>query len=86
VRYSLHQTRKLLQDLVTPDLKALEARVVALEQKMDLKFEHIDKKIDAKFETLDKKIDFKHDLLSADIRNVTTMMAANHAAVMHILD
>ena len=49
---AIDETRKLLQDLVTPDLKALDARVLALEQKMDLKFDHLDKKVDLKFDLL----------------------------------
>jgi len=52
---AIDDTRKLLQDLITPDLKALEARLVALEQKMDLKF----KQADEKFAGLEQKIDLR---------------------------
>jgi hypothetical protein len=41
---TIDDTSKLLQDLVTPDLKAPDVRVVALEQKMDLRFKHVDEK------------------------------------------
>ena len=67
--------RKVIPDLVTPDLKALVARVVALEQKPDLKFD-----------LLDKKVDYKSHLLQADIRNLAAVVAANQAAIMHALD
>jgi len=55
--------RKLFQDLITPDLKALEARFVALDQKFDLKFAATDQKIDG----LDKRIDLKIDALEVKL-------------------
>jgi len=72
---AVEDIRKVIQDLVTPDLKAMDARVVALEQKFDLKFD-----------LLDKKIDCKSELLQSDIRNLTAIVAANQAAIMHALD
>lgn len=80
--------RKLLQDLVTPDLKALDARVVALEQKLDLRieaaskqsehrYEMLDKKIDARFDTLDRKTDTKFDMVMLEIRSLAAVVAAN---------
>jgi len=72
---AVEDIRKVIQDLVTLDLKAMDARVVALEQKFDLKFD-----------LLDKKIDCKSELLQSDIRNLTAIVAANQAAIMHALD
>jgi hypothetical protein len=71
---TVEDVRKLLQDLVTPDLKALDARVTALEKKMDLRFEAVELKLDAldkkfelKLDALDKKLDLKTDLLDRKI-------------------
>ncbi len=89
--------RKLLQDVVSPDLKAIDTRLTAIEkrldgridtldQKLDFKFDALDKKLDVKHDALDKKIDLKHDLVMAEIRNLATMMAANFASITHSLD
>lgn len=94
---AIGDTRKLLQDIVTPDLKALDASVVGLEHRLDLKIEKLDQKIDLKYELLDKKIDSRHDsldkkidskteLLMTEIRNLAAAVAANHSATMHMLD
>jgi hypothetical protein len=71
---------------VTPELKALEVRLSALEQKSDLKFKHIEEKIeslekrmDFKFATQEQRMDLKFDIVAAT-------MAANQSAIMHALD
>ncbi len=79
---AIDDIRKLLQDLVTPELKALEVRLVALEQKMDLKFKHVEdrfKHVDEKLDSLEKRMDLKFDLVAAT-------MAANQSAIMRALD
>ena len=79
---AIDDIRKLPQDLVTPELKALEVRLVALEQKMDLKFKHVEdrfKNVDEKLDSLEKRMDLKFDLVAAT-------MAANQSAIMRALD
>jgi hypothetical protein len=93
--------RKLLQDLVTPDLKSLQARVEALDAKMDSGFKASDAKMDSGFrasdakmdfgfKTLDAKLDFKidatRDLLLAEMKVMQASMEANIAKLNHSLD
>ena len=59
---AIQDTRKLLQDIVTPDLKALDARLISVEHKLDGKIDQINQKIDLKYDLLDKKIDSKFEL------------------------
>ena len=49
--------RKLLQDVVTPDLRALDARLVALDKKLDATAHTLNEKIDLVSRTLNEKID-----------------------------
>jgi len=55
--------RRLLQDLVSPDLKSLQVRVEALDAKMD-----------AGFKTLDSKIDLTRDLLLVEMKVMQASM------------
>jgi hypothetical protein len=67
--------RKLLKEIVTPDLKALEAKVAAL-----------DKKIDLRSDALDDKIDLTRDPLLAEIKAVMAMLIETRASVERSLD
>ena len=60
---AIDDIRKLLQDIVSPDLKALDARVTAL-----------DKKVDLRHDALDKKIGLTRDLILAEIREIKASM------------
>jgi hypothetical protein len=67
--------RKLLQDLVTPDLKSLQVRVEALDAKMD-----------AGFKTLDSKIDLTRDLLLVEMKVMQASMETNIAKLNNSLE
>ncbi len=78
--------RKLLQDMISPDLKALETRITALEREMDLRFKEVDgrfknleEKMDVRFKHLEEKIDLKFDLVQAN-------MATNQQSILQALD
>jgi len=78
--------RKLLQDMISPDLKALETRITALEREMDLRFKEVDgrfknleEKMDLRFKHLEEKIDLKFDLVQAN-------MATNQQSILQALD
>ncbi len=72
---AVEDVRKLLQDVVTPDLKALQERMTASE-----------KRLDAKIEALDEKLGLTRDLLVAKIESLDTVMRTNHAALLRALD
>ncbi len=53
-------TRKLLQDLIAPELKALQGQLTSLEKTMDARFAAVDGKfasIDGRFASLEKTMD-----------------------------
>ena len=83
---AIDDTRKLLQDMVSPDLKALAERVGALEQNIDLRFKHVDDrfkhledKMDDRLKHLEEKMALKFDLVQAT-------MAANQQAILQAVD
>ena len=67
--------RRLLQDLVSPDLKSLQVRVEALDAKMD-----------AGFKTLDSKIDLTRDLLLVEMKVMQASMETNIAKLNNSLE
>ena len=54
---AIEDLRKVVQDLVTPDFRALEARVSSLEAKLDLTGKSLNDKIDSTARGLNEKID-----------------------------
>ena len=49
--------RQLLQDIVAPDLKALQVRMDALEKRVDSRLDSLQKSMDSGFESLQKRFD-----------------------------
>ena len=62
--------RKLLQDMVTPDLRALSVKVESLDKNIDAVEKSLDKKIDAVERHLTDKIDATEKRLLESIGNV----------------
>jgi hypothetical protein len=58
--------RQLLQDLVTPEFRALSVRVDALEKKVDTGFIALEKKVDAGFTKAD--VDLKQAMADTEAR------------------
>ncbi len=50
---AIDETRKVLQDIIAPDLKAIDARITALEKRLDYRVDGLDKRIDG----LEKRMD-----------------------------
>ena len=89
----IDDTRKVLQDVIAPDLKAINVRLDAVERVMNLRFEQIDKR----FEQMEKRIDeqfaqnekltmAKFDQLLARIELLTSVVSANHESEMRAMD
>ncbi len=67
----IDDTRKVLQDVIAPDLKAINVRLDAVERVMNLRFEQVDEhfeqigkrmderfaQVDKRFEQMDKRMD-----------------------------
>ena len=96
----IDDTRKVLQDVIAPDLKAINVRLDAVERVMNLRFEQVDKRfeqIDKRFEQIDKRMDerfaqnenltlAKFDQVLARIEVLTGVVTANHQAEMRAMD
>ena len=96
----IDDTRKVLQDVIAPDLKAINVRLDAVERVVNLRFEQIDKRfeqIDKRFEQMDKRMDerfaqnekltlAKFDQLLARIELLTSVVTANHESEMNAMD
>ncbi len=77
----IEDSRKVLQDFIAPELRAIAVRLDALEKRFEVadkkaedRFAATDRKIDNQFNTLDKKIDDvdkraekRHDELRSDL-------------------
>ncbi len=53
----VEDVRKVLQDVVSPDLKALDARVAALEKRLDIRLEALEERISGKIDKLSDRVD-----------------------------
>lgn len=72
---SIEDSRKAVQDFLAPDLKALAARLEALEKEMHAGFAHAEKMNLERFSSAAAR----HEALLAT-------MAANHASIMSMLE
>ena len=82
----IDDVRKVMQDIVAPDLKALAAEIKALDKKFDMRVDALDKKIDMRADALDEKIDLTRDLILAELRSMQTTMQAEFARMNHAID
>jgi hypothetical protein len=71
----VEDVRQIVQDFLAPELRALVARMDALEKVMDARFTTIDtrflaldQKLESRFETVNSKLDRLTDALAVDRR------------------
>jgi tetrahydromethanopterin S-methyltransferase subunit G len=60
----VEEGRQLIQDFVTPEIRSIDARLNALEKRvesMDVKFEKRFDSIDKRFDSIENKIERNHD-------------------------
>ena len=53
---AIEDVRKVIQDLVTPDLKALSARLASFEENTKLKFDSNSERVEVRLDALTAKI------------------------------
>jgi|HubBroStandDraft_1064217.scaffolds.fasta_scaffold51397_3 hypothetical protein len=56
----IEDTRKLLQDFLAPELRELFARVDALEERMQIRFQSLAKGMDGRFESAERLASERH--------------------------
>ncbi len=78
----IEDVRKVVQDLVAPDLKAIDARLTGLEKSLNARSDAIVTKLDA----LDQISRGRHEALLSALKALEGKVDSNHAAVLHALD
>jgi hypothetical protein len=79
-------TRKLLQDFLTPELKARQEQVKALDTSTRLGFTSLEKTIDARLSALETAIGANKDIVLAQVRSLEGKVDSNHASVLNTLN
>jgi hypothetical protein len=79
-------TRKLLQDFLTPELKALQEQVKALDNSTRLGFTSLEKTIHARLSALETAIGANKDIVLAQVRSLEGKVDSNHASVLNTLN
>jgi hypothetical protein len=82
----IDDTRKLFQDLIAPELKALQEQVKALETSTGTGFTSVEKSMDARFSALETVISANKDVVLAQIRSLEGKVDSNHASVLNTLN
>ena len=70
--------RQVIQDLVVPQLKSLEARMNALDARMTW----IETSITHRFESAEAIANARHEALTAQIAQLANIVATNHADIL----
>src|SRR6266851_7569325 len=82
----IDDTRKLFQDLIAPELKALQEQVKALETSTGTGCTSVEKSMDARFSALETVISANKDVVLAQIRSLEGRVDSNHASVLNTLN
>ena len=64
------QVKQALQDVVAPEIKALQMEIKRLDEKIDTRFASLDEKIDTRFNSLDCKVDSLRREMIAEIKRL----------------
>jgi uncharacterized protein YqgV (UPF0045/DUF77 family) len=82
----IDDTRKLFQDLIAPEFKALQEQVKALETSTGTGFTSVEKSMHARFSALETVISANKDVVLAQIRSLEGKVDSNHASVLNTLN
>ncbi len=64
------EVKQALQDIVAPELRALQVEIKRLDEKIDSGMQRLDEKIDSGIQRLDAKIDSKHNEIVSEIKRL----------------
>ncbi|SNS35211.1 hypothetical protein SAMN05421770_101620 [Granulicella rosea] len=89
----IDNTRKLMQDLIAPELKALQVQVSSMERSILSSLAASDKTTKAQFEAMDARMKALEgallgtkDVLVAQTKSLEGKVDSNHASILHSLD
>ena len=66
----IEETRQVVQDFLTPEMRALKARLEALEKLVDTRFDSLQKHVDTRFDSLERLV-----AMSLDVSQVKERLA-----------
>jgi hypothetical protein len=78
----VEDVRKVFQDLLAPDLKAIDARIKGLEDVMKARFDAVD----SRFEGVETRIKGVEEVMKARFDAVEEIAAARHSALLAVLE
>ncbi|HZL25332.1 MAG TPA: hypothetical protein VFC39_02245 [Acidobacteriaceae bacterium] len=76
---AIEDVRKVIQDLVAPELKSLQATIKGVDEASKLRDEALSAKIDSRFDALSEKMNLKFE-------HVLNEMKANQAMLIYTLN
>jgi hypothetical protein len=83
---TIEDLRKVLQDFLAPELRAIAVKLDSLEKRVDDRFASAEKRTDDRFTSLEKHIDERFNGVNLKFETLTNVIVANHATVMNALD
>jgi len=83
---NVEDIRKVVQDFVAPDLKALEARLIALEKDVKVGFEQADRSSVERFANAEKLNQERFASLSEKLSSAEKIATIRHEVVMSALE
>lgn len=76
----IEDTRKVLQDFVAPELRAIDSRLTSLEKRFDVMQKHTERRFDEagtrtdqQFSSIEQKMDLRFEQVLAEIRSLKTV-------------
>ncbi len=90
---ALDDTRKLLQDMIAPDLKAIGVRLDTLEKKfeaveknVDQRFDAAEKNVNVRFDAIERIATLRHELILAKMDNLVSLINAHQDSVSRAMN
>ncbi len=72
---AIEETRKLVQDFLTPELREIKVRIEALDQKTDARFLSLEASITSRFDAQDKVSAARHETVMNALTGLTNYSA-----------
>ena len=83
---ALDNTRKLLQDMIAPDLKAIGVRLDTLGKNVDQRFEAAEKNVNQRFDAIERIATLRHELVLAKMDNLVSLINAHQDSVSRAMN
>ena len=84
----IEEGRQLIQDFVTPEIRSLDARLTAVEERLGLLDARVEKRfdsVDKRFDSVDKRFDSAESSVGKRFDSLENKMERNQAQVLETL-